>query len=118
MSDTRAIVAGGRASGAESTSTNQKSSIVNIAATLSEVAQRYAEKPAVIVRESATSFSELEAETRRLTAGLRAVGVKRGTRTIVFVPPSVEFFALTFALFSIGAVPVLIDPGIDRKSVV
>ena len=27
------------------------------------------------------------------------------------VPPGPEFFALTFALFKVGAVPVLIDPG-------
>ena len=28
------------------------------------------------------------------------------------VPPSLDFFTLTFALFKVGAVPVLIDPGI------
>jgi acyl-CoA synthetase (AMP-forming)/AMP-acid ligase II len=32
------------------------------------------------------------------------------------VTPSPEFFALTFALFKIGAVPVLIDPGMGVKS--
>jgi acyl-coenzyme A synthetase/AMP-(fatty) acid ligase len=32
------------------------------------------------------------------------------------VTPSPEFFALTFALFKIGAVPVLIDPGLGTKN--
>ena len=32
------------------------------------------------------------------------------------VPPSLEFFALTFALFKAGAVPVLIDPGMGVKN--
>ncbi|MEK7486834.1 MAG: fatty acid CoA ligase family protein [Planctomycetota bacterium] len=31
------------------------------------------------------------------------------------VPPSVEFVALTFALFRIGAIPILIDPGMGLK---
>jgi acyl-CoA synthetase (AMP-forming)/AMP-acid ligase II len=33
-------------------------------------------------------------------------------RVALMVPPSLDFFALTFALFKMGAVPVLIDPGI------
>jgi acyl-CoA synthetase (AMP-forming)/AMP-acid ligase II len=37
-------------------------------------------------------------------------------RTVVMVPPSLEFFALTFALFKVGAVPVLIDPGMGVKN--
>ena len=32
-------------------------------------------------------------------------------RTVLMVPPSLEFYALTFALFKLGAVVVLIDPG-------
>ena len=31
------------------------------------------------------------------------------------VPPGLEFFALFFALFKAGIVPVLIDPGIGLK---
>jgi acyl-CoA synthetase (AMP-forming)/AMP-acid ligase II len=32
------------------------------------------------------------------------------------VPPSAEFFALTFALFKVGAIPILIDPGMGIKN--
>ncbi len=32
------------------------------------------------------------------------------------VTPSLEFFALTFALFKLGAVVVLIDPGMGTKN--
>ena len=32
------------------------------------------------------------------------------------VPPSPDFFALTFALFKVGAVPVLIDPGMGVQN--
>ena len=34
----------------------------------------------------------------------------------VMVRPSPEFFLLMFALFKAGAVPVLVDPGIDRRA--
>src|SRR5438094_563543 len=37
-------------------------------------------------------------------------------RTVLMVKPSLEFFALTFALFKLGAVIVLIDPGMGAKN--
>jgi acyl-CoA synthetase (AMP-forming)/AMP-acid ligase II len=40
----------------------------------------------------------------------------RGTRTVVMVRPTPEFFLLMFALFKAGAVPVLVDPGIDKRA--
>ena len=58
------------------------------------------------------SFRELDQDSDRLAAGLGSVGISRGTRVALLVPPSPELFALTFALFKAGAVPVFIDPGI------
>ncbi len=43
-------------------------------------------------------------------------GIRRGVRTVLMVPPSLEFFALTFALLKIGAVPVLVDPGMGLRN--
>jgi acyl-CoA synthetase (AMP-forming)/AMP-acid ligase II len=37
-------------------------------------------------------------------------------KTLLMVRPSLDFFALTFAIFKIGAVPVLIDPGMGWKN--
>src|SRR5690606_17519352 len=48
--------------------------------------------------------------------GLAGHGIGRGTRTVVMVRPSPEFFLLMFALFKAGAVPVLVDPGIARHA--
>ena len=58
------------------------------------------------------TFLELEDATNQLAAALGSIGIGRGTRTALMVPPSLDFFVLTFALFKAGAVPVLIDPGI------
>jgi olefin beta-lactone synthetase len=62
------------------------------------------------------TYAELDAESDRLARGLLSIGVSRGARTVLMVPPSLEFYALTFALFKIGAVVVLIDPGMGVKN--
>jgi acyl-CoA synthetase (AMP-forming)/AMP-acid ligase II len=51
-----------------------------------------------------------------LAAGLRAAGVTPGMRVVLLVRPGLTFLPLTFALFRIGAVPVLIDPGMGRRN--
>ncbi len=58
------------------------------------------------------TFAALEAQSSRLAHALQSIGIGRGVRTALMVPPSLEFFSLTFAIFKAGAVPVLIDPGI------
>ena len=62
------------------------------------------------------TFAQLDKESDRLARGLERIGIRRGVRTILMVSPSLEFFALTFALFKAGAVPVMIDPGIGIKN--
>lgn len=57
------------------------------------------------------TFIQLDRESDCLAHGLAEAGIVRGTRTILMVKPSIEFFALTFALFKVGAVPVVVDPG-------
>jgi len=62
------------------------------------------------------SFAELDRASNRRARALEALGVRRGVRTVLMVTPGFEFFALTFALFKIGAVPVLVDPGMGVKN--
>jgi acyl-CoA synthetase (AMP-forming)/AMP-acid ligase II len=59
----------------------------------------------------ALSFSELLAETDGWCAVLRAKGISRGDRTLLMVKPGLPLIAAAFALFKIGAVPIIIDPG-------
>jgi len=62
------------------------------------------------------SYRQLDRRSDAIAAGLAKRGVVRGTRTVVMVRPSPEFFLLMFALFKAGAVPVLVDPGIDKRA--
>ncbi len=64
----------------------------------------------------ALTYGELDARSDAIAAGLRSRGIGRGTRTVVMVRPTPEFFLAMFALFKLGAVPVLVDPGIDRRA--
>ncbi|MFT3755495.1 MAG: fatty acid CoA ligase family protein [Pseudoxanthomonas sp.] len=61
-------------------------------------------------------YAALDARSNAIAAGLGRIGIVRGTRTVVMVRPSPEFFLLMFALFKAGAVPVLVDPGIDKRA--
>ena len=64
----------------------------------------------------AITYAQLDARSDAIAAGLARRGIVRGTRTVVMVRPTPEFFLLMFALFKAGAVPVLVDPGIDRRA--
>ncbi|MBN2560779.1 MAG: AMP-binding protein [Phycisphaerae bacterium] len=102
--------------------------LVNVAAYLPETARRQPDQRAIVwpvgrgahdrVAYRHLTFLELDRETDRYAHGLERAGILRGTRTILMVRPSVEFFALVFALYKVGAVPVLIDPGMGTSRMV
>lgn len=91
---------------------------INIAAHLPAMALQQPDTPAIIFpyTNRRLSFRELDQLSDRIAHGLVSAGVGRGIRTALMVTPGPEFFALTFALFKIGAVPVLIDPGLGIKN--
>jgi len=60
------------------------------------------------------TFKELEEESDRYAHGLSKIGIGHGCRVLLMVPPGVEFLALTFALLKIGAVLILMDPGMGK----
>ena len=97
----------------------------NIAAYLPDMARRQPDSIAIYCPQgrfspqqsyAVYSYAELEQKSNQMAAALEAVGVKRGVRTVLMVTPSLDFFALTFALFKIGAVPVLVDPGMGTHN--
>lgn len=61
------------------------------------------------------SFAQLNALTDRYAWGLRERGVVQGDRVSLLVKPCLEFIPLVFAVFKVGAHPVLIDPGMGRE---
>jgi olefin beta-lactone synthetase len=62
------------------------------------------------------TFADLELNTSSIAAGLQQLGVKPGMRIVMLVKFGADFIALVFALLKIGAVVVLVDPGMGRKN--
>ncbi|MCH7870650.1 MAG: AMP-binding protein [Planctomycetes bacterium] len=96
---------------------------VNIASWLPRMADEQPDKKAIVCDRGggayeSWTFGELEAESNRIANGLERIGIRRGTRTILMVRPSLDFFGLVFALFKIGAPPAVIDPGMGRNKMV
>ncbi len=60
-------------------------------------------------------FARLHEESDRLARALAASGIRPGDRTCVFVRAGVDLVTATYALFKLGAVPVLVDPGMGRR---
>ena len=88
----------------------------DVASRFLEAALRRGDAPALIHGADVVSFRTLARDVDRLAAGLRRAGLSSGERAALLVRPSRDFFACTFALFRLGAVPVLIDPGIGFRN--
>ncbi len=101
---------------------------MNIAHRIAEAAKLYPEKQSVVFPEKICSlnghsysysyltFSEFESRSNQIAHKLEALGITPGMRTLLFVKPCLDFSVITFALFKIGAVPILIDPGMGIKN--
>ena len=61
------------------------------------------------------TFAELEREACATAAYLTANGIERGVRTLVMVKPGLDLIRVIFAFFKIGAIPVVIDPGMGLR---
>ena len=98
----------------------------NVAAHLPQMARLQPDAPALFIpqgrdsqqqtRYTRYSFAQLDRASSRMAQAVESLGIRRGVRTVLMVPPGFEFFALTFALFKVGAVPVLVDPGMGVKN--
>ena len=92
----------------------------NVASHLKETATRLPNGKAVLSANGKfpeKSFSELYQDVRACSAFLKTKGIEKGDKALLFVRSGYELIVLAFSLFFIGAVPVIIDPGMGLKSV-
>ena len=57
------------------------------------------------------SFGELDAEVSATAHYFADRGIERGARVLLMVRPGLDLIRIVFALFRMGAVPIVIDPG-------
>lgn len=67
------------------------------------------------IRYNERSFAELETEVSNLAHEYTAKGITRGTRVLLMVRPGLDLIRCVFTLFKIGAVPIVIDPGMGLR---
>ncbi|PAP77815.1 AMP-binding protein [Rubrivirga marina] len=62
-----------------------------------------------------TTFADLDRQAAAGAGRLTAAGVGRGDRVLVLVPVSSALYAVLAAVFRVGAVAVIVDPGAGRE---
>lgn len=98
----------------------------NIARHLPLMAARQPDHPALKIPRGRTadgridyltlSFVELDREVDAWCDRLTRAGVRRGDRTLLMVRQGLPLIAVAFALFKVGAIPVIIDPGMGLRN--
>ena len=90
----------------------------SVAAYLSRSAEKFPHKPALISGAESPkfpplSFAELDQKVNQAAHELKGVGICAGDKTLLFVNPGPGLIIWAFALFRLGAIPVVIDPGLS-----
>ncbi|MBE0654638.1 MAG: AMP-binding protein, partial [Bacteroidales bacterium] len=92
-----------------------KGTCINITNHLYGFAEKNPEKDALLHPEK-VSFAGLCLRIDKYASGFLENGIKKGTKTIVLVSPGQDLFAITYALLRIGAIPIMIDPGMGNRA--
>jgi hypothetical protein len=96
---------------AQTRPTNQQETIemLNLAIVLTENAQRFPERTAVIADDHKLSYGELDAITNRLADSLVRLGVHPGQKLLIMLPNIPEFVVAYFGILKTGGVVVPIN---------
>jgi acyl-CoA synthetase (AMP-forming)/AMP-acid ligase II len=94
---------------------NNALEVNNISDCLKFFARVTPDKHALLYPEKIT-YRELEKKVNACSYGLDHAGIRAGALSLVMVAAGTDFFILTFALLRIGAVPVMIDPGMGTRA--
>lgn len=84
---------------------------------LSEQAERYPERVAVICGDTCLTYPELLQRAGRLASGLRAAGVRRGERVALLVNNRIEWIEIVFGATAIGATAVPLSTWSKRREI-
>ena len=94
---------------------------MNVADLLADSARKAPDRDAIIAPDgrdgwARITFGALDAAVTAHARALRLGGVSRGELALVMVPPGIPLITLFYGLLRLGAVPVMIDPGMGFKA--
>lgn len=78
---------------------------------------QFGERTALVQGDLRWSYRTLAREAQRIARALSAAGIAPGDRVVLQLPNCAAFFATTFALFRIGALPVFALPAHRRREI-
>lgn len=95
----------------------------NVARFLPDMAREYPAEVAVrlplrkrkVLEYQDINYRNLEIHSRAVVSRMRQGGFREGDRVLLMVKPGLELILITFAMFRMGVIPVLIDPGMGLK---
>ena len=90
---------------------------MNLAQLLSETASKHRDKPAVVFERSSHSYHAFDREVERYAAMLHAEGIGKGDRVAIQLTKRMEFLYLHFAVLSIGAITLPLNPEYREEEV-
>ncbi|MEO7503339.1 MAG: AMP-binding protein, partial [Gemmatimonadaceae bacterium] len=77
---------------------------------LSEAAEKWPRRPALLFKGAKMSYADLDTLSNRFAAGLLQLGVKRGDRVGICLPNCPQFLIAEFAAWKIGAIASPFNP--------
>ena len=98
-----------------------KDVVQNVATYLSSTAKERPDQPALVSGAGRPkflplSFSQLDHAVDGAVSELIKSGISAGDKTLLFVNPGPGLIIWAFALFRLGAIPIVIDPGMGARS--
>lgn len=98
----------------------KKTSHQNIANYLVTAQSKYPDDTAIISAKTgqfkSRSFKQLHKEVTLCSTYFKSKGISKGDSVLLAVKPGYQLILIAFALFHLGAVPVIIDPGMGTKA--
>jgi len=83
---------------------------------LSDRAAKHPDQVALTSPRGTLTCQQVEALSNQAARAFRNKGLEKGSRVALLVTPGPDMMVMAFGLIKIGAVPVMIDPGIGSKN--
>ena len=98
----------------------EQTSHQNIANYLVTAQSEYPDEIAIISAKAGQfkprSFKQLHREVAHCSTYFKSKGISKGDSVLLAVKPGYQLILIAFALFHLGAIPVIIDPGMGTKA--
>lgn len=91
---------------------------MNLAQLISETAAKYADKPAIIFEGKVWTYQEFDHQVQCYITKLDRFGIKKSDRVAIQLPKCIEFLFFHFAILSIGAISLPLNPDYRPEEVV